>query len=149
MKTKVSHFYREPLKVIPKYITNYDSEFFNKRWVNEDELQPEIIRMLYAMVEPEECLEICAIPGGSARTSIGVAMKLKIMGVRAGVPDLMLLWKGGIAFIEVKGMASLSVAQKEFKEYAEKIEIKRATCKTLNEALCFAIDCGLKVRRLT
>lgn len=149
MKPKVSHFYREPLKVIPKYITNYDAAFFNKRWADEDDLQPEIIRMLYAMIEPEECLEICAIPGGSARTSIGVAMKLKVMGVRAGVPDLMLLWRNGIAFIEVKAMTGLSPAQKEFKEYADKNNIKASVCRTLNEALCFAIDCGMKIRRLT
>ena len=92
-------------------------------------------------------IEVCAIPGGSARTSIGVAMKLKLDGVRAGVYDLMLLWKGAkVAFIEGKATkGSTTGAQDEFGEFLTATGHRGCVCRRLSEVIEFLTDCGVKL----
>jgi len=140
---KVSHFYREPLKVIKEY----SQDELNKVWGREEELQPEAIRFIYCTVSPDELLEVIAIPGGSARLPLHLASRLKISGVRAGVYDLMLLWKnGGIAFIELKAGASPSIAQKEFGAYLVGTNHRNTVCRKLVEIREFLRTCNLKCR---
>ena len=140
---KISHFYREPLTVIKQY----SDDELNARWDDEDEFQPEAIRLIYCLIDQIEQLEVCAIAGGSARVSLHAGAKLKISGVRAGVCDLMLLWRNrGIAFIELKARSSTSVAQREFLDYLERTQHKGCVCRTLQEVKRFVLMLGL-VRR--
>ena len=131
---KVSHFYREPLKVIKKYT----DEELDARWDDEGEFQPEALRFIYCMVDESELLECLAIPGGSARLPLHLASRLKISGVRAGVLDLELLWRNrGVAFIELKARTAPSAAQLEFLAYLELTGHQGAVCRTLREILEF------------
>ena len=143
MKKKTAHFFREPLKVFRPYT----SKELNTPFDVEDDYQRELIRCLYCYAHPDELLEICAIPGGSARTSIATAMKLKNNGVRAGVYDLMLLWRNrNIAFIECKATKGKpSPAQEEFSQYLTSSGHRGRVCKTLQEALDFVVTCGLRL----
>ena len=143
MKKKVSHFMREPLKVIRKYT----DEEMDARWDDEGEFQPEAIRFMYCLVDPIELLECLAIPGGSARLPLHLASRLKISGVRAGVLDLELLWRNrGVAFIELKARTAPSAAQLEFLAYLELTGHRGAVCRTLRDILEFLQTCNLKCR---
>ena len=70
--------------------------------------------------------------GGRSRTEAGI---FKGLGVRAGVPDLVLLFPDGrCAFIELKSEGGrLSAAQKAFKNQAEGFGFPYAECRDLNE----------------
>ena len=140
---KVSHFRREPLKVIKKYT----DEELDARWDDENLFQPEAIRFIYCIVDPIELLECLAIPGGSARLPLHLASRLKISGVRAGVLDLELLWRNrGVAFIELKARTALSTAQIEFLAYLELTGHRGAVCRTLREIEKFILSLGLARR---
>jgi len=140
---KISHFTREPLKVIKIY----SDEELDKRWDDEEEFQPEAIRLIYCLIDPIERLEVCSIAGGSAKVGVRGGSKLKISGVRSGVYDLMLLWRNrGIAFIELKAKSYPSQAQKEFGEYLVGAGHRGAVCRTLREIQTFILSLGLARR---
>ena len=143
MKKKVSHFTREPLNVIKQY----NDDELDKKWDCEDDFQYEALRFIYSIVHPDELIEVAAIAGGSARLSLRAAGKLKMMGVRAGVYDLMLLWRGGnIAFIELKAGSYPSLAQKEFGGYLESTSHRGCVCRTLRDIKRFLVRLGLALR---
>ena len=140
---KVSHFYREPLKVIKKYT----DEELDRKYDIEDDLQYEALRFIYSVIHPDEMIEAIAIAGGSARLSLRAAGKLKMLGVRAGITDLMLLWRNrGVAFIELKADSYPSPAQKEFGEYLTTASHLGKVCRTLRDILEFLQTCNLKCR---
>ena len=140
---KVSHFTREPLKVIKKYT----DEELDARWDDEGEFQPEAIRFIYCTISPDEMLEVCAIPGGSTKAGRFRGGQLKVSGVRAGVYDIMLLWRNrGVAFIELKADSYPSPAQKEFGEYLTTASHLGKVCRTLRDILEFLQRCNLKCR---
>ena len=127
---KVSHFKRDPLKIIKQY----SQEELDRRYLKEDEFQPEAIRFIYCIISPDELIEVCAVPGGSTKAGRFRGSQLKISGVRAGVYDLLLLWRnGGVAFIELKAGSYPSQAQKEFGEYLIASGHRGAVCRTLRE----------------
>lgn len=66
--------------------------------LDEDALQRAVVQWL-TLAKPR-CLWF-HVPNGGARDAITGA-RLKAMGVRAGVPDLVFIWKGGAGFIELK-----------------------------------------------
>lgn len=140
---KVSHFTREPLKVIKVY----SDEELDRRWDDENEMQPEAIRFIYCLIDPVELLEVCAIPGGSTKAGRFRGGQLKVSGVRAGVYDLLLLWRNcGIAFMELKAGSYPSPAQKEFGGYLMDANHRGAVCRTLRDILEFMQTCGLRFR---
>ena len=141
---KVSHFTREPLKVIKKY----SDEELDRKYEVEDDFQREAIRFIYCLVDPIELIEIASIPGGSARLLLHLAAKLKLNGVRAGVSDLLLLWRNrGVAFIELKASkGSTSPAQDEFSEYLTLTNHRGCVCKTLREIKQFLSTLQMKLR---
>lgn len=54
------------------------------------------------------------IPNGGARSKLEAAI-LKGLGVRAGVLDLLVIWRAGFGFLEVKAKAGrLEQSQKDF-----------------------------------
>lgn len=140
---KVSHFRREPLKVIKKYT----DEELDARWDDETPFQCEALRFIYCLVDPVELIECLAIPGGSARVGRRGGADLKVMGVRSGVYDIMLLWRNrGVAFIELKAGSSPSPAQKEFGGYLTTASHLGKVCRTLRDILEFLQTCNLKCR---
>ncbi len=141
---KISHFYREPIKVIKRYT----DEELDRKYKVEDDFQFKALRFIYSTIDPVECIEVIAIAGGSARLSLRAAGKLKMMGVRAGITDLMLLWRnGGIAFIELKAGSYPSVAQKEFLEYLTMVSHLGKVCRTLRDILEFLRKNDLLLRQ--
>ena len=73
-------------------------------------------------------------PNGGARTKAEGGI-FKSLGVRPGVPDLVLLFPGGrCAFIEIKApKGRLSAAQKAFKNSAENLGFPFAECRGVDE----------------
>ena len=143
---KVSHFTRDSLKVIKQYT---DDEL-DARWDDETSFQQEVLRFIYCTVDPIELIEIAAIAGGSAKVGKLGGLRLKSSGVRAGVYDLMLLWRNrGIAFIELKAGSYPSVAQKEFGKYLSVTDHEGSVCRTLREIQFFLQKCGLEFRRIS
>ena len=74
------------------------------------------------------------VPGGGWRTKAEAGI-FKSLGVRAGVPDLVLLFPGGrTAFIEIKAPGGyLSASQKAFKNSAENLGFPFAECRGVDE----------------
>ena len=54
------------------------------------------------------------VPNGEKRDKRAAA-KLKAMGLKPGVPDIVIDHGGRIAYVEIKGRGSLSQAQKEWR----------------------------------
>lgn len=68
---------------------------------------------------------------------------LKGDGMKAGFPDLMLIWRGGIAFIEVKKPGgTLQPEQKSVHQILMSMGWPVAVCKSHDEAYDFLLQCG-------
>ena len=74
------------------------------------------------------------VPNGGRRSKAEAGI-FKGLGVRAGVPDLVLLFPGGrTAFIEIKaGKGRLSAAQKAFRNTAEGFGFPFVECRAVDE----------------
>jgi hypothetical protein len=74
----------------------------------------------------------CPNGGWRSKAEAGI---FKSLGVRAGVPDLVLLFPGGrTAFIEIKAPGGrLSASQKAFKNAAEYFGFPFAECRAVDE----------------
>ena len=90
-----------------------------KRNYPEQQIQRAVVDYLRLLENLGE-LYVFNVPNGGWRSKAEAGI-LKSLGVRAGVPDLVLLLPGGkIAFIEIKAPGGrLSAAQKAFKNTAE------------------------------
>lgn len=69
---------------------------------------------------------------------------LKGDGVKAGFPDLIFVWRGGIAFIEVKRPknSTLSVEQRAVHEILRNMGWAVGIAKSADDAHAFLKDCG-------
>ena len=84
----------------------------------EHELQKSIVVYLTHAL-PKDAV-FFAVPNGGDRNPI-VASKLKAEGVKPGVPDLLILWRGQTFGLEVKTLKGrVSVAQELFHEKARR-----------------------------
>ena len=81
----------------------------------EERLQRAVVQFLTLAVDAAQCLW-WHVPNGGHRSKAAAA-RLKLMGVRPGVPDLAFILPGGRAgFIELKaGRGTLSDDQKAFR----------------------------------
>lgn len=71
-------------------------------------------------------------PNGGLRNKI-VAAKLKAQGVKPGVPDICILWRGHLTFVEIKPPGGYaSDAQRAFRD--------RATAQGVGWYLCRSLD---------
>ena len=69
---------------------------------------------------------------------------LKMLGVVPGVADLLLIWKGGFGFIEMKTKTGhLSPAQLKFKGFCISAGVRYAVCRTVKEVHDTVISWGL------
>lgn len=73
-----------------------------------------------------------------------VASHLKRMGVLAGMPDLLLYWRGGAGVIEMKSKGGgLSANQREILERFQRMGHRTAVCRTPKEAEAAVREWGL------
>ena len=85
--------------------------------MTETSLHFECIALLRAYARPDAVF--WHTPNGEKRDR-RTATKLRLMGVRAGVPDIALLFRGALHFIELKaGKGRESKDQVEFREQGE------------------------------
>lgn len=98
----------------------------------EDNLQKLVVQILTPYRERGK-IEFGAVPNGMRARSRRTAGKMKGMGMRAGVPDLFVMWEGGFGWIELKVKGGkISDDQKAF----------RVTCGAfgINHAYCYGVD---------
>lgn len=89
---------------------------------------------------------VFAVPNGGARNKITGAI-MKGEGVRAGAPDLILCYRGKIAFLEVKApKGSLSASQKAFRDDCAENLIPYAVVRGIGDVQAFLDDLGIQVR---
>lgn len=77
-----------------------DSRLNRKPRHLEDELQSQCVQW-FRLQYPEPEYMIFAIPNGGKRSPVEAAI-MKGTGVRAGIPDLCIITKGTVAFVEMK-----------------------------------------------
>ncbi|NBW19116.1 MAG: hypothetical protein EBR82_65185 [Caulobacteraceae bacterium] len=59
---------------------------------------------------------------------------LKQLGVVAGVADLLLIWRGGFGFVELKRQEGVqSTVQKKFQGFCHSVGVKYAVCRSVRE----------------
>ena len=104
-----------------------------KRNRPEQAIQRAVVEYLKLMENLGE-LTFFHVPNGGRRTRTEARI-FKGLGVRAGVPDLVLMFPDGrTAFIEVKAATGrLSAKQKEFKNTAEYFGFPYAECRAVDE----------------
>ena len=77
------------------------------------------------------------VPNGGARNKAEAA-KFKRMGVKAGIPDVCILWCGRLYTVELKAPGrSLSKAQKKMLPALEAAGARTCVCKSLHEVEAF------------
>ncbi|GEM_PF-884515 len=97
----------------------------------EDELQAASNRFL-SIALPADAWA-CHIPNGEKRAK-ATAGKLKAMGVKAGAPDWLIVWRGRAYFIELKApKGQVSEAQRNTHAALRKSECRIAVCRSLTE----------------
>ena len=75
-------------------------------------------------------------PKASGKKSIHSAVRDKKLGVKAGVPDIVIIDKGKHFYIELKaGKGKLSPAQIEFRDYCYEWSIPWELCRSLDEVI--------------
>jgi len=80
--------------------------------------------------------------GGKTRGAI-----LKGMGVKAGMPDIMIIWRGQVIFIELKaGRGGLSRAQKAFHDRLYLAGASITVCRCLSDVHVFLGTRGVPLR---
>jgi len=96
--------------------------------MTEHDLQKSIVNYVRLI---ERDVMIFAIPNGGQR-HVAVARKLKAEGVVAGVPDLCLIYKGIVAFVEVKTeKGRMSESQLAFAELCILNDIPHYVCRSV------------------
>lgn len=74
----------------------------------EDDLQRTVVRFLRVSLPPDAC--VFHVPNGGLRSK-KEAGRMQGLGVLAGVPDLLILWRGRALFVELKAKRGVLSAQ--------------------------------------
>lgn len=85
---------------------------------------------------------------GSAKDRAIAGGILKGDGVKAGFPDLLFVWRGGVAFIEVKRPKGAVISPEQKACHARLAELgwPVAIAKSANDAHAFLKECGAPCR---
>lgn len=82
--------------------------------------------------------------GGRSKAEAGI---FKALGTKAGVPDLVFIWRGRVIGVEIKPpKGRLRKVQKELHEEWRSVGALVATMHSINELRDFLIVCGVPVR---
>ena len=101
---------------------------------HEQQLQIAVVKFI-RMTCPD--ITITAIPNGGYRRPIE-AMMMKASGTTSGVPDLMLIWRKTVAFIELKinhRASSISPAQQAFLIRLTELGIPNGIATSIDEVI--------------
>jgi len=114
-----------------------------KRANEEDQLHRAVAGFLRrALNNPAEAYWFHT-PNQGIRSAIQGA-KLKAMGMRAGIPDLYIRWRGGVGWIELKSETGrVSDAQHDFMAQARALGDQTAVCRSLYEVELSLTEWGL------
>jgi hypothetical protein len=90
---------------------------------------------------------VVAVPNAARRT-VWEARRAKQEGLAAGFPDLVCLWPGGIAFVEMKRVKGGTVSdnQAEWIERLQGFGFPAAVCRGADAAMAFLRDAGAPIR---
>ena len=90
---------------------------------------------------------VVAVPNAARRT-VWEARRAKQEGLAAGFPDLMAIWPGGIAFIEMKRTkgGTVSENQREWIERLQGFGFPAAVCRGADAAIAFLREAGAPIR---
>jgi len=106
--------------------------------VSEDDIHKSIVEYLRL-----RGIVFFHIPNES-RAPVQYRAKLKALGVRAGVPDLCVLLKYGVGFIEIKSPTGrLSPTQKDFRQDCEKRGIPWGLARSIEDAESLLTQWGI------
>lgn len=116
----------------------------------ERSLQTRVATMLSWMLPPEVPWSSIAhgvyIPGDE-NVAKRIGARLKASGLHRGWPDLILLWRGQSAFIEMKSKSgSLSPEQREVHAKIKLAGGVVRVCKSEDEVVAFLADLGIEMR---
>lgn len=118
----------------------------------EDEIQHQQVRYL-TLLENQKRLRFFAVPNGGKRSKVEASI-MKGLGVRAGVPDLVILWSrttenpliipGRIGFIENKSEKGVtSDSQDEWLAALRAMNYPVAICRSFQDLLDTLYDWGI------
>lgn len=90
---------------------------------------------------------VVAVPNAARRT-VWEARRAKQEGLAAGFPDLICLWPGGIAFVEMKRTKGGTVSdnQAEWIERLTDYGFPAAVCRGADAAIAFLREAGAPIR---
>jgi hypothetical protein len=90
---------------------------------------------------------VVAVPNAARRT-VWEARRAKQEGLAAGFPDLMAIWPGGIAFVEMKRLkgGTVSENQREWIERLQGFGFPAAVCRGADAAIAFLREAGAPIR---
>ncbi len=116
-----------------------------KRSNPESGIQTAIIQFLDAALPPS--CRAFAVPNGGNRDKITGAI-LKREGVKAGVPDIVIVRNGGaVAFLEVKTASGrLSNSQVEWRDWCGVNSVPHAVVRNVNDVEAFLRDLNVPLR---
>lgn len=110
----------------------------------EEALQMAVIKFLKLALEGNS--EFFAVPNGGKR-GFREAQRLKAAGVKAGVPDLIVINDGRAIGIELKaGKTPLSDAQKEYHERLRRARVPVSVCRSVEEVESALRRAGVPLR---
>jgi len=90
-----------------------------------------------------------SIPNESKRSQVQ-AMVLKAMGLRPGAPDLVFVWSGGVAFVELKaGRNRQTSSQWVFEQACDTIGVPYRVCRSLDQVADALTEWGVGLPRNT
>ncbi len=112
---------------------------------SEAALQRQIVGFLgWALKSPAWYTTIGHGGGGQMR-----GMILKGMGLKAGVPDLIIVHDGRAFWLELKAGTSLSAVQREIHASLDAAGSKVATCRSLDDVIAALTSWGIPLRTET
>jgi hypothetical protein len=110
----------------------------------EDDLQRAVVEYLRWAL-PDDALAF-HIPNGGLRHKRAAA-RLAGLGLRAGMPDLCVVWRGLVLFIELKAPRGvLSAVQRQMKKRLEYCGCPIWVCRTVSQVEIVLRDFGLPLR---
>lgn len=111
---------------------------------SESDLQAAVVQFL-GLALPPECW-FCHIANEGKRGPKAQA-ELKRSGVRAGCPDLLIVWLGRCIWIELKTLSgSLSAAQKAVHKHLWSAGCKVHVCRSVGEVVRALVGEGIQMR---
>jgi hypothetical protein len=115
--------------------------------MSESQIQSAIMRFLDLALPGS--YRAFAVPNGGRRDKITGAI-LKREGVKAGVPDIILVRDGGsVAFLEVKTpKGSLSPAQKDFRDWCGANSVPWGVVRNVGDVQAFLTDLNVPLKAM-